>query len=223
MANIIINEDHPLQDAKRERDRNFNRPRFQYAEKLLPKRGKNKRIADLGGGSGEFLEIARKYHYQGILIDGNTNNVDKAMGLGFEAIQADLNEPLNLDDNSLDGAVLLDVIEHIIRAEALLREIYRILKRKGFLIVSTPNVSSLGGRIASIRGKTPKHEGYHYRFFNKYTLDKLIRNSGFQIIERSPIISQKLKLLENLLNQFPNFRERNENLMASELVVKAIK
>jgi len=223
MAKIIVNEDHPLQDAKRERDRNFSRPRFRNAEKLLPKRGQNKRIVDIGGGSGEFLEIARKYHYQGILVDGNTNNVEKAGELGFEAIQADLNEPLNLDDNSFDGAILLDVIEHIIRAEELLRETYRVLKRNGFLIVSTPNISSLGSRIATIRGKAPKHEGYHYRFFNKYTLDKLIKNSGFQIIERFPIISQKLKLLENLLNQFPNFREKSENLIANELVVKAIK
>jgi len=223
MVKIIVNEDHPLQDIRRERDRNFNRPRFRYAEKLLPKGAKNKRIVDIGGGSGEFLEIARKHNYQGILIEGNRNNINKAYELGFEVMQADLNEPLDLDDNSFDGAILLDVIEHIIRAEALLRETYRILKRNGFLIVSTPNISSPGGRIAAIRGKVPRHEGYHYRFFNKYTLDRLIINSGFQIVERSPIISQKLKLLENLLNQFPYFRERTENLIASELVIKAKK
>ena len=171
---ILTNEDHPLQDISIVRDENPNRPRYAHAAALVPKADSGRTLLDVGGGRSEFLTLCASFGYKGHLLDGSESNVAHARSLGFEATQADLNEPLPFDDGLFEGAAMLDVIEHIIRAEQLVHEIRRILKPGGFLVLSTPNVSSLGGRLAAVKGYPPRHEGYHFRFFNKYTLDALL-------------------------------------------------
>ena len=46
------------------------------------------------------------------------------------------------NDNTLDGIVLREVIEHIKKPELAMKEINRTLKKDGLLILTTPNYSS---------------------------------------------------------------------------------
>jgi SAM-dependent methyltransferase len=218
---ILINEDHPLQDMTKERKKNPARVRYRYALELLPKNRSGCRLVDLGGGRCEFIKMARQYGYEGLLVDGSERNVALAVAEGFTAILADLNELLPLKSESFDVAVLLDVVEHIIRAEQLIREIWRILKTKGILIISTPNISSLGSRIASLRGFPPKNEGYHFRFFNKYTFDTLLIGAGFTILKYNPIIGDKLRIANAIWRYLPYLHNKCDPLLARDLVVMA--
>ncbi|MDQ2742546.1 MAG: class I SAM-dependent methyltransferase [Chloroflexota bacterium] len=54
-------------------------------------------------------------------------------------------EQVPYPDNSFDGVLLLDVLEHVPDEQAVVREVRRILRPGGRLIVSVPNRGLLGG------------------------------------------------------------------------------
>jgi SAM-dependent methyltransferase len=169
---------HPSDRARR---RQPERPWYTYASRILPAREKSGRWIDLGCGRGEFLELASERGLSGLGLDYYARNSAAVSRAGRRALAADLNRALPFRDASLDGATLLEVIEHIVRAEDLLSELARVIRPGGWLIITTPNVVHLRYRWRAVTGHPPKQEGYHYRFFTKRTLrDKLVR-AGFEL------------------------------------------
>jgi 2-polyprenyl-3-methyl-5-hydroxy-6-metoxy-1,4-benzoquinol methylase len=92
------------------------------------------------------------------------------MGLRHQYFKSDLTEVLPLADASQDVVLCSEVVEHLERPDHLLREIHRILKPKGRLILTTDNSPSalqlarrvpvwLTGRYtASYHKPTKEHE-----------------------------------------------------------------
>jgi len=78
-------------------------------------------------------------------------------------------------------AIALEVIEHITEAELFLKEAARILKPKGYLLLSTPNIAWWGYRLMALIGRPPKKEGYHFRFFTHRTLFQKLKEAGFKV------------------------------------------
>jgi len=58
----------------------------------------------------------------------------------IKLLKQDINTKLNIPSNSMDYITLLAVIEHIDNPTNLLKEIKRILKKGGYLIITTPNI-----------------------------------------------------------------------------------
>lgn len=102
-------------------------------------------LADLGAGQGALSVWARDAGFQTTAIDFNEGNF-VADSINF--VQADLNKPLPIPDDSFDVVAALEVIEHLENSYALLREITRILKPGGYAVVSTPNESCLAARLS---------------------------------------------------------------------------
>lgn len=173
------------------RTENFERPQYDYALSLLKNwNPSGRKIIEFGGGRGEFSRLMKKDNYDVTFVDINPENVDSAIANGFQAQVCDLNKPLtDINDEVFDGAVMLEVIEHINLSELLLSETSRILKSGGFLILSTPNPYFLWHRINVLFGNEIVGEGYHYRFYNRKSLEKAITNSGFAIKTRKPSTS----------------------------------
>ncbi len=159
---------------------NFSRPWSPYALELLVP---NTKILDLGSGMAEFARLAKNQKQCEVYcIDIVDNHVKHARKLGFKSFKVDLNqEKLPFKDKFFDGAVALEVIEHILNTEHLLSEANRVLKIGGYLIISTPNVAWIGHRIRSLLGYPPHDEGYHVRFFTKRMLESEPAKHGFQI------------------------------------------
>ncbi|KRT71307.1 MAG: methyltransferase type 11 [candidate division NC10 bacterium CSP1-5] len=61
--------------------------------------------------------------------------------------RADLNEPLAYDDDVFDYVACLEGLEHIENTHHALREFYRILKKDGILLISTPNPLNIKSRL----------------------------------------------------------------------------
>ena len=76
---------------------------------------------------------------------------------------------------------MLELTERIVAPEALLSEANRVLKRNGFLILSTPNFAFLLNRLRIIFGTLSSDEGYHYRFFTVESLEKQLHDAGFSV------------------------------------------
>lgn len=68
-------------------------------------------------------------------------------GEGFTCDAVDMTKALPYADNSFDGILCSEGIEHIDNQMFLLRELYRILKPGGILIITTPNILNLEGRL----------------------------------------------------------------------------
>lgn len=180
--NVTINKQHDRQDIDRVRTFDANRHRYRFAISLIEEQGNGLKVADIGGGAGEFTEILRSFGYKTLLVDGNPNSVQQEVEKGSEAIQVDLNKGLpGIENESVDGVVCLEVIEHIVPAEQLLSEIQRILKPGGFFVMSTPNFSYILDRLAYLLGKDAKEEGYHFRFYTKNKLRNMLKDAGFEM------------------------------------------
>ncbi len=122
-------------------------------------------------------------------------------------IKANLENRIPLDNESFDLVVAGEIIEHIYHAKNLLKEISRILKPNGHLILTTPNICSLANRIKMIFGKLPSNcasadefdpeFGGHIRDFNLDLVRKLLNETGFKIVSEKTdgVIIRNRKIL----------------------------
>jgi 2-polyprenyl-3-methyl-5-hydroxy-6-metoxy-1,4-benzoquinol methylase len=91
------------------------------------------------------------------------------------------NDPAN--HHRFDQVLLLDVIEHIMDAQAALRQIHILLDENGFVYITTPN-RDWQGDTSRIR-VTRTENGWHVR--NGYTFEQLeaaLEECGFEPIDR---------------------------------------
>lgn len=105
-----------------------DRIRMMYVERFLPK-GKGKCL-DAGAGAGIYRELVRSkgYEYFGIDIEPR----------GLNAIYGDVCH-IPFEDDCFDAAICIDVIEEVSDDLKALKEIRRVLKSQGILILHTPN------------------------------------------------------------------------------------
>lgn len=101
------------------------------------------------------------------------------------------NDPFPFDDASFDIVLFCEIIEHLLIDPAkVLREIRRVLKPSGQLILTTPNVSRLENVARMLSGTNiyDPYSGYgpygrHNREYNKHELYLLLTYVGFNIQE----------------------------------------
>ncbi|GAB4269186.1 class I SAM-dependent methyltransferase [Deferrisoma sp.] len=171
-------------------DRRENPERYFYpaCRKAAPRpSGPGERLLDLGCGQGEMARFFRDLGYEVVGVDVAEANVEKLRSLGFEARRADLNQPLPFPDAFADGVSLLDVIEHVVKAEQLVAECWRVLRPGGWFLLSTPNHAFYKRRLRALAGRPPDEEGYHFRFFIRRKLRALVEREGFRIERRCSI------------------------------------
>lgn len=104
-----------------------------------------KRVLDAGCGTGYGTEliscVAREavgVDYDSVVIEENRHRCSRHPNLSFEVMDV---TQLKFPDGSFDVVISFEVYEHIPpeRTECLLRQLHRVLKRPGLLILSTPN------------------------------------------------------------------------------------
>lgn len=144
------------------------------------------KILDVAGGTGNKLEI-----FSGMndlyLVDISEIALKEASKKGIKTYCLNLEEEdLPFKDNTFDLAICTEVIEHIYNYRHLLAEIKRVLNKHGYLILTTPNLTSLSGRITMLFGFPPTSllwDESHVRFFRFSDLKGLIEEEGFKIIK----------------------------------------
>jgi SAM-dependent methyltransferase len=124
------------------------------------------RLVDLGCGTVPLYGAYRPLVTEITCVDWS-GNAGSAQHLD---VAHDLNQPLPLDDDRYDTAILSDVLEHIRRPEALLSEVARILAPGGRLLLNVPFFYWL-------------HEQPHDYFrYSEHALRSFIEHAGLRLI-----------------------------------------
>ncbi len=114
-------------------------------------------LIDMGCGDGnmtmQMAKLANASVASGIECDEQRINV--ASKKGIKIYKADMNKEFPIPNDSVDVVVASQVIEHIIDVDNFVKETFRILKRNGYAIIATENLSSWHNIFALLMGKQP--------------------------------------------------------------------
>ena len=140
------------------------------------------KLLDVGCGGGRFLNRMKKRGWQVEGVDFDAQAIEKATAhYGIKAHVGDLTQ-CALPPNSFDAITMSQTIEHLHDPNATLIECLRILKPGGLLVMTTPNVKSIGaGEFGAFwRGwEAPRH----LHLFSVESLRLLTQRAGFEVID----------------------------------------
>ena len=114
---------------------------YRTVEAALRERGASGTLADIGCGAGHLWPRLQPMFARCIGIDAVRYG---GLPVEIDFQQADLDRlPLPLADESADVVAAVETIEHLENPRALCRELYRIVRPGGWIVVTTPNQLSL--------------------------------------------------------------------------------
>lgn len=146
-------------------------------------------VLDVGCGDGIVGEfIQQKTGIRPAGMDISEEAVAKAKAKGIDAKIASSEEKFPFNDNTFDKVFWGDNIEHLFDPTTTIKEIRRVLKKDGRLILSCPNMGYLRYRLYYfLNGSLPDTEWTglnpwewsHIRFFNLKILKKFLLSHDF--------------------------------------------
>ena len=172
-----------------------------------------KEVLDLGCYTGVVLDKLKQKGHSVFGVELSEYGLNECKKKGIPSLKYDLNVfPYPLKSNHYDVVILSEVIEHVLSPDLILNEIKRVLKKKGILIVTTPNLAALTRRIKLLFGRNPnidislQDSSGHVRYYTFSSLKELFKRYDFKIEqEESDFILFKRFRFPRLVNIFKSF------------------
>jgi SAM-dependent methyltransferase len=145
---------------------------------------KSGRALDIGCGRGLLLARLRD---QGWQVQG-TELSDTAARYGREVLNLDIQtkslQEAGFPDASFDLVIIWHVLEHLYAPQEMLREIHRVLKPNGALLVAVPNFGSWEARFGKRHWFHLNVPG-HLTHFTSRTIERELKDAGFNVAHRT--------------------------------------
>ncbi len=160
-------------------------------------------VIDVGCATGRQLLRARDTIHKGLGVDIAESfiteaNKQKALCEAEHiTFTASVGERIPADDASFDVAISSEVIEHVHDKDAMLKELRRLIKPGGYLLLTTPNYNADGtwwGRLMRTLGyrsfhslehftieELARHGDAHVREFSRTSLRASLEQHGFDV------------------------------------------
>lgn len=139
-------------------------------------------ILDIGAGTGEFLSVARQDGWKTIGVEPS----DKAKAIAKNKGVSFVEQTNELESHSFDVISMWHVLEHVPDLNQQIKELKRLLKPNGTLIIAVPNFKSFDA----------KHYGkfwaaydvpIHFWHFSKTAIKRLFQKEEMQLVKILPM------------------------------------
>jgi 2-polyprenyl-3-methyl-5-hydroxy-6-metoxy-1,4-benzoquinol methylase len=146
---------------------------------LQPQKG---HILDIGAGTGDFLLVAKNNGWQTVGIEPS----EKAIAIAIKKGIAFVDQTKNLESHSFDVITMWHVLEHVPDLDFQIKELKRLLKPNGTLIVAVPNFKSFD---ANHYGKfwAAYDVPIHFWHFSKTAIKTLFEKEQMQLEKVLPM------------------------------------
>jgi len=154
------------------------REKWEIVSKLVPLSGF---LLDIGCYNGSFSGYLHGIKYVG--VDVNSEAVKGAKRKKIDVVLASC-DFLPFRSGSFGACSMIEVIEHFYFPSKAIREVHRILKPKGKLILTTPNLANFIDRVNLLMGLNiipGLEQSQHIRFFTWKSLNSFLARHGFKL------------------------------------------
>lgn len=144
----------------------------------LQKKGK---LLDIGAGTGDFLLTAKNDGWNVIGVEPSEKARSIAAKKGIE-----LKPVADFDDHSFDIITMWHVLEHVPDLQNQIKELKRLLKPNGAIIIAVPNFKSYDAKYYGefwAAYDTPRHLWH----FSKTAIKKLFQNENIELVKILPM------------------------------------
>jgi len=140
-------------------------------------------LLDIGAGTGDFLAVANQNGWQTIGIEPNDKAKKIAQNKGVELIEA----TSLLTDHSIDVITMWHVLEHVPNVENQIKELKRLLKPNGSIIIAVPNFNAYDAKYYDsywAAFDVPRHLWH----FSKKAIKALFERENFHLEKTLPML-----------------------------------
>ncbi len=140
------------------------------------------RLLDIGAGTGDFLAVAKNDGWEIIGVEPS----EKAKQIAIKKGVAFVEQTTELESNSFDSITMWHVLEHVPDLDQQVKELKRLLKPNGILVIAVPNFKSFDA----------KHYGkfwaaydvpIHFWHFSKTAIKMLFENENIKLEKIVPM------------------------------------
>ncbi|PRM87877.1 hypothetical protein CJ671_09650 [Aliarcobacter cryaerophilus] len=185
--------DKHIDEIKVDKENNFFSPVW---DEINSKNIKIINLLDVGCGNGLFTMYAKNlFNCKVTGLDGNKYALELAIKNGFNDTSFIKNFDENnfdFDDNSFDFVLCKDLLEHLVKPDFVLGEIYRVLNKGGYALISVPNHFPIAGRLKFLFKNNIDTFNYfpdskrwnfpHLRFFTHSSLIEMVELYDFDFV-----------------------------------------
>lgn len=154
-------------------------------------------LLDIGCGDGELLFLLKDRYKELWGIDIAQPRIDRiSQKIGGDSNihvrVEDVESRINFEDERFDTILALGILEHVFNPYHVMQECRRMLRQKGTLIATVPNVAYLPNRVRLLFGKLPVTsnsleglDGGHLHYFTRASIKRLFKEESFEVVKIS--------------------------------------
>jgi ubiquinone/menaquinone biosynthesis C-methylase UbiE len=132
----------------------YARAKYSSLEKMrevaaLPVRG---RLLDIGGGTGRVASVLRDLVDEVIVSDISMGMLKQVTPSTLSPV-CGYSESLPFPSDSFERVIMVDALHHVVDQVSTAREMFRILKPGGLLIIEEPDIRTFGVKLIALAEK----------------------------------------------------------------------
>jgi 2-polyprenyl-3-methyl-5-hydroxy-6-metoxy-1,4-benzoquinol methylase len=163
---------------------------LRYLEAKLPGRD----LLDVGCGPGEFLLVARRRGWRGSGVEPAPEPARQSASYGLDIYEGMLDDFAAQTDRRFDAITAFEVLEHVPNPLSILASMAVLLKPRGVILVSVPNLDD--PYMLHLRN-APTIPPVHINFFNRRSMASAVGACGLGVVQFKtlPIPTYSVRIL----------------------------